>query len=44
MQINGTSILSETIDIEDKIEGTGTAYDGWGFTDENGMLKFKQLA
>ena len=44
VQIDGQSILSETIDIGDKIAGTGTAYDGWGFTDDNGMLKFKQLA
>ena len=44
VQIDGQSILSETIDIEDVIAGTGTVYDGWGFTDDNGMLKFKQLA
>ena len=44
LQIDGQSILSETIDIEDKIEGTGTAYDGWGFTDDNGTLKFAKLA
>jgi len=44
VQINGSSILSETIDIDDVIAGTGTAYDGWGFTDENGTLKFKRLA
>ena len=44
VQIDGTSILSETIDIEDKIAGTGTVYDGWGFTDDNGMLKFAKLA
>ena len=26
------------------ITGTGTAYDGWGFTRENDVLKFKNLA
>ena len=44
VRIDGQSILSETIDIDDVIAGTGTVYDGWGFTDENGTLKFKQLA
>ena len=41
--VNGSSILSETIDIDDVIAGTGTAYDGWGFTNDEGTLKFKQL-
>ena len=44
VRINGTSILPENIDIDDVIADTGTVYDGWGFTDDNGTLKFKQLA
>ena len=44
VQIDGTSILSEAIDIDDVIASTGTAYDGWGFTDDNGTLKFAKLA
>jgi len=44
VQIDGSSILSEAIDIDDVIAGTGTAYDGWGFTDDNGTLKFMKLA
>ena len=30
--------------LDQKIENTGTAYDGWGFTLEDSALKFKQLA
>jgi len=44
VRIDGQSILSETIDIDDVIADTGTVYDGWGFTDDNGTLKFKRLA
>ena len=44
VQINGTSILSETLDLDQAIAGTGTACDGWGFTVEETVLKFKQLA
>ena len=41
--VDGTSILSEAIDLDQAISG-GTAYDGWGFTLEESVLKFKQLA
>ena len=44
VQIDGTSILSETIGLDQQIAGTGTAYDGWGFTNDNGTLKFAKLA
>ena len=30
--------------LNEQIEGTGTAYDGWGFTLEDTVLKFKNLA
>ena len=42
VRVDGVSILPENIDIDDKI--ADGAYAGWGFTDEGGMLKFKQLA
>jgi len=42
VQVDGVSILPETIDIYDKI--ADGAYAGWGFTDDGGTLKFKQLA
>ena len=40
--VDGTSILSEAIDLDQAI--SGGAYDGWGFTNDEGTLKFKQLA
>ena len=40
--VDGTSILSETIDLDEAI--VGGAYAGWGFTLENDTLKFKNLA
>ena len=40
--IGGTAIASVAYDTA--ISGTGTDWDGWKFTDENGVLKFKQLA
>ncbi|MBQ6352733.1 MAG: hypothetical protein IJJ28_05660, partial [Lentisphaeria bacterium] len=40
--VDGTSILSETLDLDDAI--VGGAYDGWGFTVENDTLKFAKLA
>ena len=43
VQIDGTSILSETLALNQAISG-GTAYDRWGFTNDEGVLKFKQLA
>jgi hypothetical protein len=30
--------------LDEQIEDTGTAYDGWGFTLEDTVLKFKNLA
>ena len=42
--VGGTSILSAPIGLGDAISGTGTAYDGWGFTLEDTVLKFKNLA
>jgi len=42
VQVNGESILSNTIGLNEAI--TGGAYDGWGFTLEDTTLKFKQLA
>ena len=30
--------------LDQQIAGTGTAYDGWGFTVEDSVLKFKNLA
>ena len=44
MRVDGTSILGATIGLGDEITGTGTAYDGWGFTLEENVLKFKNLA
>ena len=44
VQINGASILTDKIDLDEMIAGTGTACDGWGFTLEDTVLKFKQLA
>ena len=44
VQVDGMSILGgETIGLNDQISG-GTAYDGWGFTLEDTVLKFKNLA
>ena len=42
VQVDGVTILPEYIDIDDQI--ADGAYAGWGFTDEDGMLKFKNLA
>ena len=40
--VDGVSILSETIDLDETI--VGGAYAGWGFTVEEDTLKFKHLA
>ena len=40
--VDGASILSETLDLDQAI--VGGAYDGWGFTNDNGTLKFAKLA
>ena len=40
--VDGVSVLGYTIGLGDAIEGG--AYDGWGFTLENNMLKFRHLA
>ena len=42
VRVDGTSILTDTIDLDEAI--SGGAYDGWGFTLEDSVLKFKQLA
>ena len=40
--VDGASILTETIDLDEAI--VGGAYAGWGFTLEDDTLKFKHLA
>ena len=40
--VNGTSILSETLDLDQKIASGD--YKNWGFTVEDSVLKFKNLA
>ena len=42
VQVDGASILSETLDLDQAI--VGGAYAGWGFTLEEDTLKFKHLA
>ena len=42
VQVDGTSILTETLDLDQAI--VGGAYAGWGFTLEEDTLKFKHLA
>ena len=42
-QLDGSSVASG-LALDAAISGTSTAYDGWGFTLENEVLKFKQLA
>ena len=44
VEIDETPILPDTIDLDTPISGTGTVCDGWGFTVENSVLKFKHLA
>ena len=43
VRIDGISILNDPIGLGEAIAG-GTACDGWGFTLEDGVLKFKNLA
>jgi hypothetical protein len=40
--VDGTSILSETLDLDQAIASGD--YAGWGFTNDEGTLKFKHLA
>ncbi|MBP5530650.1 MAG: hypothetical protein J6Y54_01285, partial [Lentisphaeria bacterium] len=40
----GVDGIAAELDLDQQIAGTGTAYDGWGFTVEDSALKFKQLA
>ncbi|MBP5531317.1 MAG: hypothetical protein J6Y54_04740, partial [Lentisphaeria bacterium] len=42
VEVGSTEITGLAYDTA--ISGTGTAYDGWGFGLESGVLKFKQLA
>jgi len=42
VQIDGESILSDTLDLDDEIADGD--YAGWGFTLDDGVLKFKNLA
>ena len=43
VEVGGSEIASG-LSYSQQISGTGTAYDGWGFDLESGVLKFKQLA
>ena len=40
--VDGESIVSDSLSLNEAIDGG--AYDGWGFTLEGSVLKFKQLA
>ena len=42
LQVDGDNVATGLV-LGDTISGTGTAYDGWGFTRENDVLKFAQI-
>ena len=42
LQVDGDNVATGLV-LGDTITGTGTAYDGWGFTRENDVLKFAQI-
>ena len=41
--VGDNSILADTLALDEAISG-GSVADGWGFTIEDSVLKFKQLA